>query len=401
MVEVSRNINVKYCENIPNNYSGFDAYWTPKCLLSKDKFTSAKNKNKKNGIKSIIIGSVISVVIAATALFVLAKTGKPGTRLKNFADNLFNFKNRIQHRNGNPASSPVSPSKAAGSVTSANPPIQNPPAAAKPPASPITHVTQEQILTQRRSVVDKLQEISGNSKKLKIDENGRINLLSQEVDDAEAQIYKSLREANYKPSGDSTIAEFTDISTPTIKVSHNAQAGDWDYRTPVGFIKEGRATERISLNVRPDRELIRKLDDYFSSHLSDVKGYYKTPGYFEGWSSRHDPITIYLHSSAKNSTVLEDIAKIAAPYARETGTSVLIGKPFGNCCAHIRGAQISDFELLRDRYIKLFGMENYFPTINPYGIRRGCEPHATVGEFWSYNELFNRLTGENVQVLIP
>ena len=104
--------------------------------------------------------------------------------------------------------------------------------------------------------------------------------------------------------------------------------------------------------------------------------------------------------SAKGTTVLDDIAKIAEPYARETGTSVLAGKPVGNCCAHVRQPKNSDYEMLKDRFIRIFGQENTSDR-NPYGVRIGNHPHLTVGEFWAYNEVFNKISGENVRVLMP
>ena len=358
----------------------------PHQTLENDTFEK-KPESKKN-LKTIIISSVIASVVAFGTLFALAKNGKLGNKAKDFADNIFNF------RRTNPPNATGTPAPSTGT-----PDI---PGNTKPLLQ-IESKINANSLAKRRTFIDKLKGMEGaTTNKIEIDEKGKIHgLFLYEIDKVKDKIYDKLRRAKYPSEGDKTISEFTGLSTPKIKVEHNAQAGCWDYRIPKGLSGVGKTKERISLNVRPDKELIRKLDEYFSEHIEDVRGFYKTPGYFEGWAKRHDPITIYLEKSAKGTTVLEDIAKIAEPYARETGTKVLPGKPVGKCCAHIRQPNVSDYNLLKERFIKIFGQENMNERINPYGVRIGVNPNISAGEFWSYNELFNKLTGENIQVLLP
>ena len=337
-------------------------------------------KTHGNQMKDKIVWA-ISLLTAITTVFVLAKKGMFGNKIKTFINNLL-------------------PKKLSQKTKISNPNL------------PFSHVIEKSNISantnsvlsiaERKKVLEKLKKMPGvNIRHLTINEDGKIHpLFLQNLDFAKEKMYDSIRCANYQQIGDKTIAECTGASTSTIKVSHNMQAGTWDYRSPISLIEKGNAKERISLNVRPDKKLIEKLDKYLSDNVKELQGYYKTPGYYEGWSLRHDPITIYFRKSV-NDKVLENIAQIAEPYARENGNSVLIGKRFGTCCSHMREPEISDYEFLKKRFLKIFGKENTRLDLNPYGIRIGPNPHLSAGEFWAYNEVFNRITGKNIQVLIP
>ena len=385
-------LNKSYSELLKYSYSNKN--------VSKDSFVHS-GKNMKSGIKKAVIATVISLFAASVGLYFLAKKGKLGNKLKTFAENLFGRKKAANPAKAAEGVIPATETNAvnnrSGHVLTEN--VANPKSTV--PTSPVS-LTRQEILAQRRAAIDRLNQMDGVESKLSVSEDGKMKLgYLQEIDNAKDKMYDKLRSAKYPEIGCKNIEDFTDKETPLIRVIHNAQAGDWDCRIPrsLGEISE-HSTERISLNVRPDENLIKKLDEYFVQHADTVRGYYKTPGYFEGWAKRHDPITIYLGKSAKGTTVLDDIAKIAEPYARESGTSVLIGKPVGNCCAHVRSPQISDYEMLRDRFIRIFGQENMHE-IQPYGVRIGRNPRLSAGEFWAYNEVFNKISGENVRVLMP
>lgn len=221
----------------------------------------------------------------------------------------------------------------------------------------------------------------------------RETMLGQNIYHLKGKVYDRLRLAKYPEIGDKNIAEITRASTDKITV--NPQNG-WHYRSPLALSKNSHTVERISLNVRPEKALIEKLDDYFSRNVDTVKGSYKTPASFDGWSGRHDPITIYLYQSARESNVLEDIAKIAKPYVRETGSTPLLGKKFADGCAwQISPSQKDKMEIIK-RIKALFGEKTANKVL---GFNR--DGNVSSGEVCAYNEILNRITGQNIKVLEP
>jgi hypothetical protein len=88
------------------------------------------------------------------------------------------------------------------------------------------------------------------------------------------------------------------------------------------------SVDRISLNVKADRNLLLELDrlletgEYINKQGQMVKidvpaGEYKTPPNLSEWTKRHDPITMYF--SEQVSTELETaIAEITEKYARQS-----------------------------------------------------------------------------------
>ncbi len=83
----------------------------------------------------------------------------------------------------------------------------------------------------------------------------------------------------------------------------------WIFRTPKNFIK-GKIDHRYALNAIPDKELIRKLDEFTAKH----KMHYKTcrP---RNWYDRNDSVVIYC-SNPQTAEEIAELKKIAAPYIR-------------------------------------------------------------------------------------
>ena len=131
-------------------------------------------------------------------------------------------------------------------------------------------------------------------------------------------------------------------------------------------------------------------------HADDVCGYYKTPCSFGGWSSRHDPITIYLYRSAKKTTVLDDVAKIAKPYVRSTGNGVLLGKKYANGCAWQISPSEKEKQEMFKKFEDIFG-EKVAKKIAGYSSGE----NLSAGEICAFNEILNKITGQNLEVLIP
>ena len=72
-------------------------------------------------------------------------------------------------------------------------------------------------------------------------------------------------------------------------------------------------TDRISLNVKGDSDLIKKLDDLMAATGNVFK--YKTFSNPANWGDREDPITIYFQDEVSDE-MFNKIAQITKPYAR-------------------------------------------------------------------------------------
>ena len=223
----------------------------------------------------------------------------------------------------------------------------------------------------------------------------RDTMLGQNIKLLKEKIYNKLRLSSYPVSGDPKISDFAGRSTSKIKAS--SQNG-WIYRTPITSVPfdNPHSVERISLNVRPEKALLEKLDEYFVTNVGTVQGKYKVPEAFSSWSERHDPITIYLYRSARKSNVLQDIAEIVKPYVRENGSSCLLGKKYANGCAWQLSPTQADKMKIIERIRALFGEKAADKVLgyNRFG-------KVSSGEVVAYNELLNRITGQSIKVLEP
>ncbi len=93
----------------------------------------------------------------------------------------------------------------------------------------------------------------------------------------------------------------------------------WFYRQATKNLQTGQAQpkviERISLNVYPDENLIKALDDFIIH--SNVNVEYKVPQVFNDWLTRHDPITMYFRENIPKS-VKDEVIRIVTPYIRKS-----------------------------------------------------------------------------------
>ena len=93
----------------------------------------------------------------------------------------------------------------------------------------------------------------------------------------------------------------------------------WFYRQATKNLQTGQAqpkvVERISLNVYPDENLIKALDDFIIRTNVNVE--YKVPQVFNDWLTRHDPITMYFREDIPKS-VKDQVIRIVTPYIRKS-----------------------------------------------------------------------------------
>ncbi len=93
----------------------------------------------------------------------------------------------------------------------------------------------------------------------------------------------------------------------------------WFYRQATKNLQTGQAqpkvVERISLNVYPDENLIKVLDDFIIRTNVNVE--YKVPQVFNDWLTRHDPITMYFREDIPKS-VKDEVIRIVTPYIRKS-----------------------------------------------------------------------------------
>lgn len=151
-------------------------------------------------------------------------------------------------------------------------------------------------------------------------------------------LYKDLRLGEYSTSNLITkdIDKITAQSSSLIKVKN---AHGWHYRSPKTH-QNNKAIDRVSVNALADKNLIKELDDLFSS--GKVKGYYKTPDQALNWLERHDPITIYLDEAANENT-LDAIKSVCQKYIRSTD-DVLLGDKFAPGMALQKSPTTKDIE---------------------------------------------------------
>jgi len=84
--------------------------------------------------------------------------------------------------------------------------------------------------------------------------------------------------------------------------------------------------ERMSLNVSPNGDMLKKLDEFMSKgiytdkdnnekNINPIPFYYKIPDDKEQWGNRQDPVTLYFTDKIDDDT-LNAIRDITAPYQR-------------------------------------------------------------------------------------
>ena len=261
-----------------------------------------------------------------------------------------------------------------------------------PPVPSSSRIINEATVQEKQAAFDRLYAFCQSEAP---DELLRVRFIDNDICFPKGNImdtlYNKLRIAQYQQEGLSTIAEITRNGTSKTEVIPDLH---WHFRIPINAQRSNRhCVERISLNVRPEKELIEQLDKYFSEHIN-IQGEYKTPSTFRGWSSRHDPITIYFYEPIKDKKVLDDIAQIAKPFVRSTGNEVLVGNKFAPGCAWQLSPTPKQYQELRERIIPYFG---------EISARRICSDSArlSAGEFYTLNQIINKITGQEIDHLMP
>ena len=150
------------------------------------------------------------------------------------------------------------------------------------------------------------------------------------------KFYESIRAGKkliYKPREGYNPREFDNALDQKANGFYGAVEESWKYRYPISGKPKTPATDRISLNVYQDKELIQKLDTYLSKNCPNA--HYKCPGAGNiGWNTRHDTITIYF-SNNLTPQIQQDIAKIAKPHTRPTANEVMLGDKISDGVYHV------------------------------------------------------------------
>jgi len=141
---------------------------------------------------------------------------------------------------------------------------------------------------------------------------GKVSLTPTHVIDL---VYKDLRVCSY-PSSERNEANIGDVTARVVPGTEVWEQGVWHFRVPsnrrdMGWSTRDSSTDRVSLNVYGEPELIEKLDGFCSRH----KAYYKTPGQIAAWEGRHDPITVYFHE-AVSPAIASELKEIVTPHVR-------------------------------------------------------------------------------------
>ena len=181
-----------------------------------------------------------------------------------------------------------------------------------------------------------------------------------------------------KPCDPNRIFEVSKSGGSNIIVDDNDGMG-WFYRFATKNLKVGqerpKVIDRISLNVHPDENLIRELDDFIARTGVNVE--YKVPQAFNDWLTRHDPITMYFRESIPQN-VKEELIKIVTPYVRTPKSEVMIGTKLANGIYQIPDPTEQDVLRLIKRAEKL-GDEKLIECL------KACENPLTSAGLYHYS----------------
>ena len=156
--------------------------------------------------------------------------------------------------------------------------------------------------------------------------------------------YSNLRNADYsyESSVRNNISDVDLMDTKNVDIRSN---GYWFFRNPKGktFVDSNNVVDRISLNVVADKNMLKELDELCASgtyinskgervQINQQNCTYKTPPSLEGWTERHDPITMYFDQEVSQE-FQDALAEITAKYQRPSPNgkalmNSLEGKPW-------------------------------------------------------------------------
>lgn len=154
--------------------------------------------------------------------------------------------------------------------------------------------------------------------------------------------YQRLRMGDYRNAGHKHDADIADATSAKADGIRRSPSGDWHVRAGSGYDAKKPPTHRASLNVRADKTLIAKLDEFAKKHGVA----FKTPSSADEWHTRHDPVTIYGQKEFTPEQQAE-LAKIVAPYAR--GDEGLTGKKIGKGVSISKEPTADDAKKLMER----------------------------------------------------
>lgn len=171
----------------------------------------------------------------------------------------------------------------------------------------------------------------------------------------------------------------------------NEKSSGWIFRTPKNFIK-GKMDHRYALNVIPDKELIRKLDEFTAKH----KMHYKTcrP---RNWYNRNDSVVIYC-PNAQTAEEIAELKQLAAPYIRRDNPSRLNDLDGTFLADGIVTAKEVDRQQCMELYDKLKTVnpliaQNFMETFDNQSSDNKENP-LSLGQFKNYANLLDTFIAE-------
>ena len=155
--------------------------------------------------------------------------------------------------------------------------------------------------------------------------------------------YANLRKANYSTGETIRTANIDRITGADANGTIVRDQNGWHYRLPAGHPGGGESGDRFSINAVADERLIRNLDALFGP--GKIDGYYKTPRTADAWTTRHDPITIYLMGPT-TPKIERQIVEATRGFIRSGDSSLLSGRIVAPGVAQERSPSTGDLQNL-------------------------------------------------------
>lgn len=195
------------------------------------------------------------------------------------------------------------------------------------------------------------------------------------------------------------IGDITGRSNSLVKVHIS---NGWHYRQPINKIN-AETVGRVSLNVYPEPELIKKLDNIVATSGGIIE--YKTPCVACDWHTRHDPITVYFKKTPNKllkQELIDKVADAAKPHVRKADDSVMLGKKLADGIFKlaepndkhakqlIDRARAMDFD---DKFIEFLQSTNYTLGANLYGEHGNGQKyvHSSPGVIEALNRTLDKI----------
>ena len=222
-----------------------------------------------------------------------------------------------------------------------------------------------------------------------------IDLTPTVVDSMLSSIYANIRTAEYSNKNDNEIEKYTREVSELLKRVQDENG--WHYRIPKTATTSGKGQSRISLNVTGSKALIDILDKI----VSEYGIYYKTPSDPNGWSTRHDPVTIYINNENLTESQIEELKNRVV---NETTKFIRSNEGFGvygeNISIGVEFGQEASEKTAQDLVSRGKKIDaNIAEGIKNYLTRRGSnQVKGSVGQQLAVAELLNLI--ENNQTTV-